>query len=92
MPLITQIYSFVFSFLYGIFFEILLSVNSKFVYSSNIFVKIISSILFVIFNTLLYFFVMFKINYGILHIYFLLCILLGYIFMCKLKKKIINFF
>ena len=92
MPLIIQIYSFVFSFLFGIFFEILLSINSKFIYSSNLFVKIISSIIFILFNKLLYFFIIFRINYGVLHIYFLLSILLGYIFMCKVKNKILNLF
>ena len=92
MPLSIQIYSFIVSFLYGIFFEILLSLNARFIYSSNLFIKIISSILFIIFNTLLYFFLIYKINYGVLHIYFLMSILLGYILMCKVRKKIIKFF
>jgi uncharacterized membrane protein YjjP (DUF1212 family) len=88
MSLDIQIVSFVFSFFYGIFFEILLELNSRIIYSSNWFIKIIGSFIFVIFNCLLYFLVLLKINNGILHIYFFLCILAGYTFMCKVRRKI----
>ena len=88
MSLQIQIYSLIFSFCFGIFFEILLSFNERFIYSSNLFVKVSSSVLFILFNVILYFIILIKINNGILHIYFLICILLGYSFMCKVKKKI----
>jgi len=88
MSLSVQIISFIYSFFYGVFFEILLDINKKFIYSSKVVVKIISSFLFILFNSLLYFIILLKINNGYLHIYFLLCILLGYIVMCKVKKFI----
>lgn len=88
MSLSVQIFSFIFSFFYGIFFEILLDLNTKIINSSKLFVKIIGTFLFVLFNSILYFIILMKINNGILHIYFFLCILLGYTLSCKVGKKI----
>ena len=79
MVLEIQIYSLGVSFLYGIFFFILLEINSKFIYSSNMFIKVICSFLFAIFNALLYFIILMYINNGYIHLYFFLCIILGYI-------------
>lgn len=90
MSLKVQVISFLFSFFYGIFFEILLSVSEKILYSSKLIVKIIGSLLFVLFTTLLYFVILIKINNGVLHVYFFLCILLGYTIMCKVRKKILK--
>ena len=90
MNLNIQINSFIFSFFYGIFFEILLNINYKIIYSSNMFIKIIGTLLFVITNTLIYFIILLKINNGVLHIYFFLSITLGYTLMCKVRKKVIN--
>ena len=91
MILKIQIYSILYSFLYGIIFYALLEVNYKIIYESRLFIKIICSLLFLLVNTLLYFIILIKINNGIVHIYFLLSIILGYILayfiMLKLFKK-----
>ncbi len=87
MSLHVQILSFAVSFFYGIFFEMFLGVSEKVLYSSKLLVKIIGSFLFVMFHTLLYFIILIKINNGILHIYFFLCIILGYTLMCQVRKK-----
>ena len=90
MVLKVQIISLVVSFCYGIFFYLLLELNSRFLYSSHIVVRIIVSFLFVMFHTLLYFLILMKINYGYIHFYFFLCIILGYI-LCKVVfKKIVK--
>ena len=90
MLLKIQIYSFLVSFIYGIIFYLLLELNSKMIYSSHLFVKIISSFLFVMFNCLLYFIILMYVNNGYIHIYFFFCLLLGY-FVCKvLYKKFVN--
>ena len=86
MILGVQVISLLISFCYGIFFCLTLELNSRFIYSSNLFVRIIYSLLFVAFHTLLYFIILMYINNGYIHIYFLLCILLGY-FMCKVVYK-----
>ncbi len=90
MNLRIQLISLIVSFLYGGFFYLLLELNSKFLYSSNLVVKIVVSFLFVMFNVLLYFLILMKINYGYVHLYFFLCIILGY-FVCKVVyKKIVK--
>lgn len=86
MELNIQILSLGVSFLYGIIFYILLEINSKFLYSSSKIIKILFSFVFVMFNSLLYFFILLKINNGYIHLYFFLCLLLGY-FLCKVLMK-----
>ena len=86
MVLNIQILSLVVSFLYGIFFYVLLDINYKFLISSNWFIKILSSLIFVLVNTLLYFIILVYINHGYIHIYFFICMLGGY-FLCKVLFK-----
>ena len=86
MPLINQILTIVFSFIYGIIFYFLLEINYKYIYYGNKIYRIIVTLLFVLCNTIIYFIMLRKINYGIVHIYFLFCLLTGYIlsnFVCK---------
>ena len=78
MVLSVQVLSLVMSFCYGIFFYFMLELNSKFIYSSNLLIRILISFLFVMFNTLLYFLILMYINSGYIHVYFFLCILGGY--------------
>ena len=90
MVLKVQIISLVVSFCYGIFFYLLLELNSRFLYSSHIVVRIIVSFLFVMFHTLWYFLILMRINYGYIHFYFFLCIILGYILCKVVYKKIVK--
>lgn len=90
MVLKVQVIASLVSFLYGIFFNLMIELNSKFLYSSNLVVKIFVSFLFVCFNTLLYFIILMKINYGYIHIYLFFCILSGYLLCKVLYKKIVN--
>lgn len=86
MELHVQLLSFGVSFCYGIFFYLLLELNSRILYSSHKSIKVVGSILFVLFHVLLYFLILMKINYGYVHIYFFLCILGGYL-LCKTIYK-----
>lgn len=88
MILSIQIYSLLYSFLYGIIFYFLLEINYKLIYSSKIFIRIIYSFLFLITNTLVYFLVLVKINNGIVHPYFLISLTLGYLLTYYLTKKL----
>ena len=81
-----QLLSLFVSFLYGILFYVLLEINSRFLYSSSIVVRILCSFIFVLFNSLLYFIILFEINNGYVHFYFLLCLIGGY-FLCKVIYK-----
>ena len=79
MILKIQIYSLLYSFLFGIVFFFLLEINHKFLYEGKIVYRVIVSFLFVMFISLLYFVILLKINNGILHVYFFLALLTGYL-------------
>jgi len=83
MNLIIQIQTLVFSFVYGMFFQYTVCLNYKYLVKSNTYVKILVNFLFVIDHVLLYFFLLLKINNGILHLYFFISFLLGIVFLEK---------
>lgn len=84
-----QIYSLLFSFLYGIIFYILLEINYNFLFEGKIIYRIIISFLFVIVLSLVYFLILLKINNGILHLYFFLLMFTGYLLSFVIYKKLI---
>lgn len=88
MILRIQILSLLFSFIYGNFIFWMLELNYKLLYEGRVFYRIIISLLFVVFISLLYFVCLLKINNGILHIYFFLIILTGYMLSFVIYKKI----
>lgn len=67
------------SFLYGAFFELTLSLSSGMLYHKNYVYKIISTFVFVLLHIILYFLILQKINNGVVHIYAIISILIGYI-------------
>lgn len=75
-----QIETIIFSFLYGIFFSLLLGFNYKYIVGSRKILGIIVTFLFVMVNVLLYFIILRKINFGFFHHYEVLCIILGFCF------------
>lgn len=92
MNLNIQITTIIFSFLFGIFFSICLNVNYKLIYESKKIIKIIFTLVLIIFEILLYFLILLKINYGIIHIYGILSIILGFILENYLNKLFIKFY
>jgi len=83
----TQLGCLVVSFLYGIMLFWLNNLNYKILCDKNKFVNIIGSILYIINVSLIYISFLYKFNNGILHIYFVLFIILGYIFISVKKRK-----
>ena len=83
MELSVQIYSFVSSFLFGCCFYFLLDIFNKIVSKLKLVLKIIFSFIFIMLMASLYFIVLLFVNNGVVHIYFLLSILVGYIFVYK---------
>ena len=79
MTLKVQIISLFFSFLYGMFFSFLLSLTYKIIYNNNKIIRVLSSFFFIIFNSLFYFYILLKINNGIIHIYLFFSLIIGYI-------------
>jgi len=77
MSLNIQLYSMFFSYIYGLFFSLLIKVFYKYLFVCSFKKKIIYNFIFFLFISTFYFYIMRLINYGKLHIYFLLLILLG---------------
>ncbi len=75
------------SFLYGIFLYFANQFNVKVISNKNILLKIFISLLYVFNISLLYVCFLYKINGGILHVYFVLLIILGFVLTCVKKRK-----
>lgn len=89
MDLKTQLLLLTFSFIYGMIFSSLINLNYKLLYNEKKLLRICFTILFVLVSVLIYFFVLLKINYGILHIYSLLMIIVGFILELIFENKLI---
>lgn len=92
MDLSTQVITLFFSFLYGMFFELTLHGIGTLIYHKSKLICYVSTFLFIISHVILYFIVLQKINYGIVHIYSLISLTLGYIFMYVIKKYLFSRF
>lgn len=89
MNLTIQLNLLAFSFFYGIFVSLLINLNYKLLYNENKLIKILSTILFVGVNVLLYFIILLRINNGILHFYSLLIIVVGFILENYIERKLV---
>ena len=92
MILSTQISTLFFSFLYGMFFEVTLACSVKIIYHTSHIVQYIGTFLFVIFHVLFYFMILQRINYGVVHIYSIFCLVLGYITIYNIQKHLLSRF
>ncbi|NLL45024.1 MAG: hypothetical protein GX247_05110 [Mollicutes bacterium] len=90
MPLKIQILMLGYSFLYGIFFSFSGRLNHKLIYNEKKIIKVIFTFLFLLVNILLYFYFLIKINYGIIHFYSFLAIILGFILENHLVRLVAN--
>lgn len=88
MVLEVQLQSLIYSFVYGFFFSFLLNINYKYLFNSTSIYKIIINILFILDNVLLYYIILRYINNGVIHMYFLLMIVFGFVFGNYYTKKI----
>ncbi len=79
MSLRLQIYSLIYSFIFGIIFSICTNFNYRFLFSKRKAFKIVFTAIYIIDFSLIYFFLLKIINNGIIHNYFLLSIILGYL-------------
>ena len=74
-----QLLSFVVSFIYGIVFYLGNRLNSYLIKNEKVVFKYINTFLFIIDFALLYVVLIYKVNRGIFHIYFIIVAILGYI-------------
>lgn len=86
MPIDIQVQSLLISLFFGAFFSILMRINYKYMGDGPLILKIFINFMFVIDNVLLYFITLKHINNGVVHSYFVLMILLGFVAMEILFK------
>lgn len=82
-----QLFLIIFSFIYGNVLYYLNDMNIKLFKKNNFIIKIIGLLLYVVVIVMFYIFVLYRLCYGELHIYFILLIVLGYVNQCVKKCK-----
>ncbi len=87
-----QVYIVFLSYLYGIIFYILAKYNLLITKNLSTLLKYLITFIFIIDIVIIYIYLIFSINKGIFHIYFLLSMFLGYLTSLKLYPKINKLF
>lgn len=77
MALSVQIQSFIVSFFYGFLVSYLMNLCYRFLFLSKKTFQMIFTFLFSFFICLFYFFLLYLINGGVVHLYFLILVILG---------------
>lgn len=80
------------SFPYGIFTAIVVLINKRLLFNKRLFIKYLSTLIITIDLVLIYLLIIYKINKGIIHIYFFFSFLLGLITFIFKYKKIVKFY
>lgn len=80
-----QLISLVGSFIYGFVFYLLSRVNKYILNNKNNVIKLLVTMVFVIDMVFIYIFIMYKINFGVMHPYFIILLILGFVLSIKCK-------
>ena len=90
MNIIIQLLCFFVSFLYGFFVKFILIINCKAITKNKFLLYLIINLISIYLLVLGYILVIYRINHGIFHVYFLMSILFGYLLMSKFVKYLNN--
>ena len=85
-----QLISFLVSFIFGIIFYLLTTLNFKLIKDFKIWVQNILTFIYVIDIVIIYIIILYHLNRGYFHIYFILMVFVGYITGLFLYKKYIS--
>lgn len=85
-----QLISFFVSFLYGVFFYLLTSLNFKLIKDLKLYMQHILTFLYVMDMIIIYVIIFYHLNKGYFHIYFILMVFVGYLIGYIISKKIIS--
>lgn len=83
-----QLFTFLVSFLYGILFSLLTRWHFHVLIPNSVIMKYLSTILFMLDIVLGYVIIMYHINQGVIHIYFLVFVFLGFVTDIVLHKYV----
>jgi len=90
IPLSIQLKIISFSFFFGLFFFFCYQLVKRAIYCQNVYFRIINTFSFILLFTLLYFLGLERISDGILHIYSLILIMVGFVVgstIARIRKK-----
>ena len=89
MDIIIQIICMIISYIYGFLIRIFIRFNNKIFKTNKTYLMIIYKFIYTFIIVISYVIVIYKINMGVFHIYFLILMLLGYVnskrIICKIK-------
>ena len=80
-----QVISLLVSFIYGIVFYILSKFNKYIISNKNNIVKLLVTTVYVVDMVIIYIFIMYRINFGNIHPYFFISLILGFVLSIKCK-------
>ena len=80
-----QVMSLLVSFVYGIVFYILSRFNKYIISNKNNIVKLLVTTVYVVDMVIIYLFIMYKINFGNIHHYIIISLILGFVLSIKCK-------
>ena len=89
---IIQLISFLFSFIFGILFYLLTIFNFYLIKDLKVLWKHILTFIYVLDITIIYIILLYKLNNGYFHIYFILMVMFGFTIALIINKKILNNF
>jgi len=79
MSLEVQIQSLVYSFVFGMTASLFFNLLYKYLFHKKTIIKFISTELFIIAGVIIYFSILWQINYGVISYYFMVMIILGFL-------------
>ncbi len=88
MNIIEQITALCFNFIYGFIIYYAVIINYYLIKNEVLIVKLLITFLFLIDFTAIYLIIIYKLNYGMFHIYYVIAFVLGYILSIKVKKSV----
>ncbi len=78
------------NFIYGVIFFYLSMINYRLFFKDQALIKLLMFLLFTIDNVFVYLVIIYKLNYGIFHIYYLFCFIGGFLIANYTKNKMLN--
>jgi len=86
MNLDTQIKTFLFSVLFGLIFSFIIDILHKALFKLKPLLQVIISFILVISSSLIYFIILLKLNNAIIHPYYIIAFITGFLLEIALKK------
>ncbi len=88
MSLIIQIQTIAYTFLFGLYIALIFNLLYRVLFTKSVVLNLVSNFMFVALNSVLYFYLLFLIDSGRIHIYLLFIFLISFFLYNLLFKKI----